>query len=129
MWVGTRSGRLWRWTSNKWALNSYSSGGDPVISLWGATATDLWAVNNSNVGHLSGTTWQYNSTLLFRTLYGRASNNVWAIDYLGLPWQWNGTVWKEAPIPSGPQLLNVTVAPDGTVWAVGTGGALLRKTP
>lgn len=153
--VGTADGRavIESWNGTSWNLMntpSPSSSGflDGVSAV---SATDAWAVGTtftSNgpqqtlIEHFDGTGWTIvpspnigvNSAL--NAVAARAANDVWAVGQDGVNESkpiiehWDGTSWTVVQGVAAPNngiefLKGVTVAQDGTVWAVGTVGQSL----
>jgi hypothetical protein len=153
--VGNADGRatIENWNGTSWnlmtAANPNSSGFLNGVSA--VSATDAWAVGTTFapngqqtlIEHFDGTAWTIvpspsigvNSAL--NAVSARAANDVWAVGQDGVNESrpiiehWDGAAWTVVPGIAAPGngiefLKGVTVAPDGTVWAVGTIGQALN---
>lgn len=150
--VGTAGGKavIESWNGASWTLmNAPSPDSSGFLNgVSAVSATDAWAVgttfaNNGPqktlIEHFNGTGWTVvpspnigvNSAL--NAVAARASNDIWAVGQDGVNESkpiiehWDGTSWTVVPGVATPNngiefLKGVTIAPDGTVWAVGTVG-------
>jgi hypothetical protein len=116
-----------------------------LLSIAGNGSTDIWAVGlvrgiapHLLAEHFNGTSWREVKTpnissayVDFESVVTVTPSNVWAVgyyladsgNYAPLSAHWNGRQWSLVDVPdtgaAGSQLYDATVAPDGTVWAVG----------
>lgn len=117
--------------------------GNTVYGVWGASPDDVWAVGGfagraGFIWHWDGTRWT-EATLpedlprdgveipgLFK-VWGRSSDDVWAVGGLGTVLHWDGQSWRN--VPSGTRAPLFTVAGDAEeIVAVGgsADGVVLR---
>lgn len=115
-------------------------------ALWGASATNIFAANNTGILRYNGTSWSHVPEVRWRTMndvWGSAANNVWAVGDDGIILRYNGTAWSAfrfngtAVVPfdlnswaptSGPhvKLRRIAPVPSTTLMAVtGDGGYVL----
>lgn len=137
------------WNGTSWAIvpaSVPSSGAKTFLeSVAVASATDAWAVGASSpanatggspfIEHWDGSSWASVGAAALPeqgTLFGVASSGqeAWAVGSEGRPVRplvvhgQNGTWTPDVPVsPASSLLFGVTVAPDGTVWAVGSSGS------
>jgi len=116
-----------------------------LLSIAANGPTDIWAVGlvrgiapHLLAEHFDGTSWRVVKTPDIASAYVDLESvvtvtpaNAWAVgyyladsgNYAPLTAHWDGRRWKLVPIAdvgsAGSQLYDATVAPDGTVWAVG----------
>lgn len=101
-----------------------------VRGLWGSSGRDLWAVGYSlsfegAVSHWHGDAWRQwgVGARPLRGACGRNADEVWAVgEEIG---RWNGSAWSHGS--EGVDLNRCWVSGRGDVWAVGPGGAILRR--
>lgn len=154
--VGNADGKaaVESWNGASWTLVNAPSpdSSDFLNGVSAVSATDAWAVGTAFVAngpqktlieHFDGTGWTVvpspnigvNSAL--NAVAARAANDVWAVGQDGVNESkpiiehWDGTSWTVVSGVAAPKngiefLKGVTVAPDGTVWAVGTVGKSLN---
>jgi hypothetical protein len=136
------------WNGTSWAIvraSVPSSGAKTFLeSVAVASTTDAWAVGASSptsgtggspfIEHWDGSSWASVGAALPEqgALFGVASSGqeAWAVGNEGRPVRplvvhgVNGTWTPDVPVsPADSLLLGVTLAPDGTVWAVGSSGS------
>ncbi len=61
-----------------------------------------------------------------QALHGLGLSDLLAVGFSGQIWRFNGKQWRQEDCPTKQNLNAVACAPDGTVYAGGHGGALLR---
>jgi hypothetical protein len=110
------------WTSLK------SNTNQNLYSVWGSSATAVWAVGAQGVAvFYDGTQWVVKSPPSPATLYsvhGTAANNVFAAGQAGKVFKYDGTSWSvAATLPSGVLQAGVFVDGPDTLWVGGSTGS------
>jgi hypothetical protein len=102
-------------------------------SAWGAPGGQVWLATDSDVVRWDGSAWQSRSSGLalspssdLTRIWGRSESDLWVVGWYGLIRHWNGTGWEVEVSPTR-ELLDGIWGTDGQVWAVGTGGVILRR--
>jgi hypothetical protein len=62
----------------------------------------------------------------FNSIDGFGPNDLYAVGFLGEIWHYDGTAWSAADSPTNIALQRVKCAGNGTVYAAGQGGVLVR---
>ncbi len=134
-WLATDNG-LVHWDGNLWSIAGPLNVGK-LHRVFGTGPNDLWATGGS-VYHYDGNTWTEmihgtSSFEEFEGVWGRSSTDVWVAGggiFGGASklMHWDGTRWTTHVNPTSG--LPVGIAGTGTtVWAVDTGGGLIRYRP
>jgi hypothetical protein len=94
-------------------------------NAWAVGGT--WGTTQGLIVHWDGSDWA-----VFQEtegpLYGmrmRTATDGWAVGSLGVTYHFNGSIWTKVDSHTTVDLTSVSYAPDGTTWAVGTGGTIL----
>jgi len=103
------TGKLWVWWGNlevqvpvtvtdtrrAWTvMPTPDQGGNRA--LWGASATNVYAANNTGILRYNGTSWSQVEAVRWRGMYdvyGTSASNVWAVGENGMILRFNGTTW------------------------------------
>lgn len=86
-------------------------------SIWGASATDIYAVARRALYHYDGAGWSPVQTLAAGSdVFGTGSRDVYAIDGTAL-WHWDGQTWTSTQAPSA--LSRGWAASSTDVWLSG----------
>ena len=103
-------------------------------SVWGISASDVWAVgdNKGTILHYNGTTWSSvgsgTNQALF-SVWGISASDVWAVGDnatgTGTITHYNGTSWLSVSSPTSSALRSVWGTSASDVWAVGYSGGVL----
>ncbi len=129
-------GYIANWDGAKWKP-VVDSASDRVSAIWGASASDAWAVGASGVVyHFDGNTWSANrrsDNANLTAIAGSGPNDVWAAGYASdftsaVVLHWNGQQWTDESPVAASQLRGIGVV-GKTVVVVGTGGVLRRNLP
>jgi len=149
---------IMHWDGKQWsAVEVPSAAGRGVLTAIAAqSANDIWAVGWSSklesgssplIIHWDGQHWSVraNDELPRSRLWSVttvSANDVWAVGEAtqpdktsGIVMRWNGTVWREIPIPDlqsagADQLLHaIAASPSGDIWAVGRGSTSTGASP
>jgi hypothetical protein len=106
--------------------------GDALVSTFGLSPTDLWAVGVfGTLLHFDGTTWSCvasPTTSSLRAVWGARSDELWAAGgdgSAGVILHGDGRAWSVALRPSF-ALAGLGGSGPSDVWAVGAGGAILH---
>jgi hypothetical protein len=110
------------------ALEGEAVGG-ALLSVWGASPTDVWAVGGTLGNGGENVVLRYDGTRLTRVspggthtwwwVAGSAANNVWMVGESGHATRWDGSAFVAHDVPLNVTLWGVwTDAPDN-VWVVG----------
>jgi hypothetical protein len=142
-----RIGAMFGPTNDIWIVGSYSGtsvyalqntgtgwnsasvlamGSTGANALWGSSANDIWAVNQTpSIAHFDGTAWHATlvypmGTRLLRAIWGSGPTDVWtAGDKLGL--HFDGPSWTEIPELASASIYSISGSASNDVWAVGSG--------
>jgi hypothetical protein len=95
--------------------------------IWGATATDIWAVGGrGTVLHFDGNAWtdqtpgQTNEDLY--AVHGSSASDVWAVGIHGAALHWDGMSWSSPPSGTTADLVGVFAAASDQVWVAASDG-------
>ena len=123
-------GRLTHWDGAE--LKDVDFGGDWALSVWALTGSDVWAIDGQKTYHWDGKSWKERllpSSLPFHRsvqILGVASDDVWALTDQQL-FHWKGDRWTQIPPFLDPNEPGVMWASGGSMWLVGSNGAILRR--
>ncbi|MHC5018991.1 MAG: hypothetical protein ACYTGX_02535 [Planctomycetota bacterium] len=98
--------------------------------VWGATASDVWAVGEGGVLlRYNGTSWSVyrapvEGAAALNDIHGVSGTDAWAVGDGGTLLHWNGTSWTSFTAPSGQDLRGVFAVSSTDVFAVGTKGTI-----
>jgi hypothetical protein len=119
-----RNGYLARWNGS--AIVELSRGADVSqnwTGVWGASASDVWLVNdNGSLRHFDGTSWSDSalSGQVISGISGTATNDAWLSAYVngpsGVAWHWDGASWTSTSL--GRQLVDVWASAANDAWAL-----------
>lgn len=134
IWFVGAGGVILRWDGTSvspWA-SSTSTG---LWSLWGRSAQEIWAVGvNSTVLHWDGSTWKNMSPpnptaqdALFTSVWASGPADVWVSSQFGWLYHFDGAQWTRVETGFDGWLSKVYGTGPGEVWAVGVGGAILKR--
>jgi hypothetical protein len=59
-------------------------------------------------------------------LDGTSKQNIYAVGFIGEIWHFDGTAWRQEQSPTNVALNDVVCGPDGTIYACGMSGTLVR---
>jgi len=109
-----------------WCWSTPLPQGDPLYSIWGSSASDVWAVGEDGVIiHFDGKTWAATASGTHSALHGVWTANkddAWAVGYDdSVVLHWNGAAWSPADgVPTqGFVWRAVWGAAANDVWIVG----------
>ena len=92
-------------------------------AIWGASATDVWAVgSNGTIVHYDGTSWTNQKSGVTENLTGidgTSNKDIWVTGDQGSVLHWNGKKWSIVSTTPMTVLLEVWVGSSTNVWAVG----------
>lgn len=141
------------WAISSYALQHYDGaawsqaidvGAEPV-GVWGSSATDLWAVTQSSdafhggpayVVHSTGGAWTIATSITIAdngfaldltAIGGSGPHDVWAVGEMGTAAHFDGTAWTRFDFPGQQSISAISVAPDGTPFALGDGSVWTRR--
>lgn len=121
--------------SLRWATSSPNL---VASDIWSASSSDVYAVGRSGLlAHYDGTSWTQvpnapvTSSLELGGVWGTASNDVHVVGGnvtadSGTALHFDGTAWTSMQLPGGTKLLHSVWVGDGTGFAVGNAGTLLK---
>src|SRR5262249_8551645 len=125
--AGPWSGYIYRWDGSSWATvrDPTSPPNTSFNSIWGSSATDIWAVGDYGVAmHSTGGAWSSVSGLssdLYR-VSGTSSSDVWVAGDMAVD-HWNGTMWdNNYEVLSGVSMRGLCANSASDVWAAGSYG-------
>ena len=137
--AGVDQATIYHFDGHTWELMSVpaAASGMWMGSVWGSGPHDVYTVAYDNSGsngillHYDGTAW---SIAVQRPYYligvgGTAGNDVSVGGDGGRMLHFDGVTWTETTTPTTALLGTIWFTQDGTGWAGGADGALLRRTP
>jgi len=148
------------WSRSSEMTDAASASGNPtpILAMWGASASDVWAVGPSmtqgrlslpSVLHCDGwhdgvLRWQTSTTsfgddagaitpVSFNAICGGTSSGIWIVGEGGKTrytsgWRGDHASWTPINSQTSRALYAVFCGPDGVVWAAGEGGTMARFT-
>lgn len=95
--------------------------------------TDGWIAGGNNFYHWDGTYWAAfpyptgpNSGLYPLAVEMNSSSDVWAMGTKGIIFHWDGISWRVLPSFNSNNIISISKAENGSLWAVGEYGVTLR---
>jgi hypothetical protein len=119
-----------RYLNGMWT--AYSPWSYYTQAVWGTSNDDIWAVGyaKGTSAHFDGVNWTGSSAPAgqpyLNSVSGRDSSNVWAVGDGGQIDYWDGNNWSACTKVTQSGLNSVSVSAT-EVWAVGSGGVVLRN--
>jgi hypothetical protein len=112
----------------KWT-NTMSGGMKAVADIWAASSNDVWAVGFfGEISRYDGKVWSSVLTLppggTFNSVHGESPTSVWAVGHE--MHHFNGSKWSKVKSPVSFALQAVWGSTSTGMWAVGSGGTVLR---
>jgi len=136
--TGTTNGFI-HWDGHAWATAAVTLAGQ-VYSLWGSSATDIWAGGISHstsaglLWHFNGKTWtevDLPANGIFEGLWGTCSGDFWtSVDTGNITevWHYDGTAWSIFNLGSPPGIM-VGSSPDDVWMTVPNTSTLRHRQP
>lgn len=133
--VGNR-GTVLRFDGVRWTQQSAPTT-EHLWGVWGASASDLWAVGGTGqfdgvptIVHYDGAAWtsvtlptiQRANVHAFFKVWGSAANDVYVVGQRGVVLHWNGSAWSELLVGASDDLVSVWGTSANNVVAVGGRG-------
>lgn len=127
IWVVGQSGDVAHYNGSTWTTTD-ALGGTYNFDMYGFSASDIWISGDSGkMHHWNGTAWSSAvignlGTEVFNSVFGVASNDVWAIGEAtvggaGVAYHWNGSTWTQVTVPGSPdELRGAWGAATNDVW-------------
>jgi len=142
---GTATGELWalgtggqvlHFDGQTWTVSA-SAATSTIRGLWVHDADDIWACGQNGVvqrwtraAGWAQLTARPPVVMDYRTIWGTSPTDVWIVSGTSSTFHYDGAAWKTVPPPAN---LDSTYAiyalagsPDGTFWAAGEKGAIMR---
>lgn len=97
-------------------------------AVWGASMNDVFVANGRRIEHFDGSAWTtaVDSTWWHQhDMWGRSGDDVFTVGEGG-GYHFDGSVWTPMPFPPTYGIVAVSGDADGTVFAVGPYGVILR---
>ena len=108
-----------------------TSAGGLLSGVWGTAENDVYAVGADGFTlHYNGSAWSRMTSETTENLYsvwGNGSNDIYAVGVSGTVLHYDGSSWNSMNSGTSAILWQVLATPFD-VFAVGSGGAILRKT-
>jgi hypothetical protein len=131
VWTGGMSGGsaiAMHFDGAKWT-NTMSGGMKAVADIWAASSNDVWAVGFfGEISRYDGKVWSSVLTLppggTFNSVHGESPTSVWAVGHE--MHHFNGSKWSKVKSPVSFALQAVWGSTSTGMWAVGSGGTVLR---
>jgi hypothetical protein len=118
--------------------SSVSSGTtERLTGVWGASASDVWAVGYGTILHYNGTAWSSvaipatGAASFLLSVWGSSASDVWAVGYETTNFtptilHYNGTTWSTVSSGVTQLLTSVWGTSASDVWVVGVVGTILH---
>lgn len=126
VWVTGSIGGVWRWRGEKWEGPEVLPGPNDI---WGASDDEVFVTADRGMlvrvigDELELITTESRDEL--ESVWGRGSNDVWAVGKKGAVVHWDGSSATLTRV-GAVDLLKVTGGPSGEPWVFGANGSLLR---
>jgi hypothetical protein len=91
------------WSAVQFPSNTFKA-------LWGANATNIWAVGGGIIRHFNGTTWtvvEQNPQHYYLSVWGTSATDVYAAGWLGVVSHYDGTAWTRVDMPTTEDLATI----------------------
>lgn len=131
IWAVGSGKTAYRWNGAAWKGVDL---GTPYVlnAVYELSPTSAWAVGNAGtILRWEGTVWRpipHGLTLNnLNAVWGSSEQDVWAVGIGGVVLHWDGMVWVKLSVPVGSSL-NAIHGLNGTIWAGGENGTLLKFT-
>ena len=125
------SGTILHFDGFQWrAMESPASG--RLWAVWGVGGTDAFAVGDSNaIVHFDGWLWRKmdddpEKNDHFKSVWGRSGTDVYAVGDDGMIEHYDGVRWRRMASGTEAGLRRIQGTPGGVLFAVDSGGAVLR---
>src|SRR5206468_1894132 len=143
-WAGGSKGYLIYFNGFNWSQINYLGVGSDVgllgftggitgISVlpppFGTGSYRGWMTTSGGIYHLDKSgDWALDTTISgnFASIKMGSFDKVWAVGFGGSVAYYNGTVWQSFATGTPGNLYKVDVLPDGSGWAVGDGGVIIK---
>ncbi len=127
---GAGASALTHWDGQRWTNVPYPSETFFAGPLWGRSATDVRMLEGDALWSWDGIRWVSVEVpaLVPRALWGEGQS-LWmgGMGLSGFPlWRWDGVTVSRGVADAAPDVNAIDGAPDGSLWAVGNGGNVLR---
>lgn len=123
-------GRIWERSGDTWTATSSISGGATMRRLWGASASEVWAVGSPGVYRYRAGTWALvdtGATSPLRDVEGTSTGEIWAVGDDDSVLHWDGATWTNATTGFGEDLLAVDLDADGEPFIAGSDGRVIFR--
>jgi hypothetical protein len=121
--------RIHRWDGTKLVME-FASESRKLLSIHGASATDVWVVGEAGEAiHSDGTTWTRMPTgaaAALNAVWVQGASLAFAVGDSGTIMRWDGATWTPSDSGTAVSLKAVWGSGPSDVWAAGAGGTLLR---
>jgi hypothetical protein len=123
---------VFHYDGHQWTLDPsqavQSVGG--FLSVWGSSASDVWAVGRMQMAHYDGHAWATVSAppaaLVQQSVWGSSPTDVWTSSGTTL-WHYDGTSWGTIPSNIDHGIVGGWSSPSGHAWIYGMGGTVLER--
>ena len=128
IWAVGIGGHRAHYDGQSWTLESEN--GPDYLGMWGLASDAIWVVGSFQVWRFDGTDWSEVFAGLppqRRDIWVGSESDIWVVGQGGRVQHFDGQSWTEFGDVAGGRLLEaVWGTGDGTVWAVGNDGAIVR---
>lgn len=104
-----------------WCWENPLPQGNPILSVWGKSSTDIWAVGGAGaILHFDGSRWSLASSPTHASLYdvwAAAADDAWAVGQGGAILHWSGARWSVVASGTTLDLAAVWGSSTKDVWA------------
>ena len=125
LWAVSSSATVAHFTGGAW---TQMSAGEPnKSSIWGSSATDVYAFGVFDLSHYDGNSWTPVNVNLGGgggQVWGTSANDVWAMGGSSEIAHYDGTTWKTIELELVGELSALWGPAANDVWAVGSAGAI-----
>jgi hypothetical protein len=133
VWAVAARAPVLRRNATGWAVQTATLGPNIYYGIWLAATNDAWIAGDRATLHNDGAAWTGVTNPLdsATSIWGSASDDVWSVGHPvtgGTTFisRFNGVQWVAAASPSTMSLQAVRGTSATNVWAVGSGGTVLR---
>ena len=88
-------------STDGWCWSTPTPQGNPLYSIWGSSASDVWAVGESgSIVHWDGTVWTQvpsGEHGPLRGVWASGARDAWAVGDNAVIVRWDGTTWSPPP--------------------------------
>jgi hypothetical protein len=123
VWIVGEFQKILRWNGSAWNIVGQENANRTLMGTWALSPADAWATvigTGGEILHWNGSTWSPVAIPAgVISVWGAASNDVWAAGGSGTLLHWNGSAWSKVESGTTMILTNVFGSGANDVWVVG----------